>query len=70
MKTFWLARDKGGHSTDLVFLHTEKPRPLTHNPNIYGFGAVDNFCIAQFTEITGIKIKKGECRQFRLEEIK
>ena len=68
--TFWLARDKWGLESNLIFSYSKKPRRIEKGYDLWpNSGCEYAFCYSAFTRITGIKIKKGECRQFRLEEV-
>lgn len=66
-RTFWLALDNNEYFNGAVFLYSRKPELFDGN---YVGKSERAFCAEDFKKITGITIKTGECRKFRLEEIK
>jgi len=72
-KTFWLVRNQGRFGSVSVW-RGEKPRYFldeesghyepTRSQNVY------NFCSVVFYQITGIRLRPGEVRKFKLTEVK
>ena len=70
-KTFWLARDKMNEwKDDKIWLYSKKPKNYNEYPEAWAAEfCVMDFCEEGFKKISGITIKPGECRKFRLVEV-
>lgn len=65
-KTFWLAVDDAYISSDMIWVYPKKPKYID---KIWEGMCVEKFCNDMFKRLTGIAIKPGECRKFRLVEV-
>lgn len=81
MKTFWVSRDMGNDTDNVVMVTQKKPFVEKESCETCGqgeslrygvssgveFGAGGELCYPDWLKLTGIVVEKGECFKARLE---
>ncbi len=72
-KTFWVTRDEDDFHGDklLVYVWKVRDNPQKDSNGVWELGksGVYDFCYRGFKALTGITLKPGERKKFRLEEV-